>query len=95
MFYVVYLRQMASGRFQAGCDMQGSSQMQEESTLLNVASALHRMKTVASCALLGAVLAGMTIGLPVTTALASMVDLHVLGAVVGGAAGIVGQALRR
>ena len=54
---------------------------------------IHRLKLVASFALLGAVVAGAAEILPAVAAAAAIVDLHVIGAVVGGIAGAV-QALR-
>jgi hypothetical protein len=55
---------------------------------------IHRLKLVASFALLGAVLAGSATVLPAVAA-AVPLDLHALGAVVGSLTGAVVQFVRR
>jgi len=54
----------------------------------------HTLRVVASFALLGAVIAGSATIFPVVATAATAVDLHALGAVVGGVAGAVTQVLR-
>ncbi|HWA89308.1 MAG TPA: hypothetical protein VG889_04690 [Rhizomicrobium sp.] len=56
---------------------------------------IHRLRLVASFALLGAVVAGMMEALPVVAALTATIDLHVVGALVGGAVGTAMQATER
>ena len=54
----------------------------------------HALRVVASFALLGAVIAGSATIVPAISAVAATVDLHAIGAVVGGVAGAVSQVLR-
>ena len=58
-------------------------------------SPIHRIRIVASFALLGAVVAGMMETVPLVAALAAMVDFHVVGALVGGVVGTAMQAGER
>ena len=56
---------------------------------------LHRLRLIASFALLGAVLAGAASAFPgVAMIVPAALDLHAIGAVLGGVAGTVIQAVR-
>lgn len=56
---------------------------------------IHRLRLIVSFALLGAVLAGTATLLPVVALIPAAIDVHAVGAVLGGIAGTVAQALHR